>query len=142
MVRRTSLLSTLTDPCARLKLMWVHHPITIVSDCFVWTLPDTSRESGMSSSGRNLWSNVVQTARHSQTPPGSVGPVPPDVMIWTLRVMKLVPPQYVITSYRFCLFPLFPFSVPLPHSSLIYDNTPLDLFQLCLVVSRFVMPAL
>ena len=30
------------------------------------------------------------------------------VMIRTLRVMGLVPPQYVITSYRFRLFPLFP----------------------------------
>ena len=38
-----------------------------------------------------------------------------------------------------------PFVPPLsllPHSGLIYDNTPLDLFQLCLVVSRFVVPAL
>src|SRR6266702_4628418 len=34
-----------------------------------------------------------------------------SVMIRTLRVMGLVPPQYVITSYRFCQFPLF----PLPH---------------------------
>ncbi len=31
-----------------------------------------------------------------------------SVMIRTLRVMGLVPPQYVITSYRFRLFPLFP----------------------------------
>src|SRR6266702_6942920 len=30
------------------------------------------------------------------------------VMIRTLQVMGLVPPQYVITSYRFRLFPLFP----------------------------------
>ncbi len=30
------------------------------------------------------------------------------VMIRTLRVMGLVPPQYVIASYRFRLFPLFP----------------------------------
>src|SRR6266702_1877047 len=42
----------------------------------VWTLPDTSRECGTSSPGRNLRSNVVRTSAHSQTPPGSVGPVP------------------------------------------------------------------
>src|SRR6266571_3078016 len=41
----------------------------------IWTLPDTSRECGTSCSGRNLRSNVVQTSGHSQTPPGSVGPV-------------------------------------------------------------------
>ncbi len=63
-------------------------------------------------------------------------------MIRTLQVMGLVPPQYVTTSYRFCLFPLFPLPILLPHSSLIYDNTPLDLFQLCLVVSCLVVSAL
>src|SRR6266581_3548341 len=41
----------------------------------VWTLPDTSRKCGTSCSGRNLQSNVVWTSAHSQTPPGSVGPV-------------------------------------------------------------------
>src|SRR6266702_2374252 len=44
----------------------------------VWTLPDTSRECGTSSSGRNPQSNVVRTSGHSQTPPGSVGPVAPE----------------------------------------------------------------
>src|SRR6266702_3518715 len=44
----------------------------------VWTLPDTSRECGTSSPGRNLWSNVIRMSGHSQTPPGSVGPVPPE----------------------------------------------------------------
>src|SRR6266702_2887011 len=44
----------------------------------VCTLPDTSRVCGTSSSGRNLWSNVVRTSAHSQTPPGHVGPVPPE----------------------------------------------------------------
>src|SRR6266702_3959553 len=43
----------------------------------VCTLPDTSRECGTSSSRRNLCSNVVRMSAHSQTPPGSVGPVPP-----------------------------------------------------------------
>ncbi len=42
----------------------------------ICTLPDTSRECGTSSPRRNLWSNVVQMSAHSQTPPGSVGPVP------------------------------------------------------------------
>ena len=65
-----------------------------------------------------------------------------SVMIRTLRVMGLVLPQYVITSYHFRLFPLFLLSVVLPHIGLIYDNTPLDLFQLCLVVSRLVVSAL
>ncbi len=39
-----------------------------------------------------------------------------DVMIRTLRVMGLVTPQYVITSYRFRLFPLFPlvYYYPIP----------------------------
>src|SRR6266702_103210 len=40
------------------------------------TLPDTSRECGTSLSRKNLRSNVVQMAAHSQTPPESVGPVP------------------------------------------------------------------
>src|SRR6266702_4581901 len=44
----------------------------------ICTLPDTSRECGTSSPGRNLWSNLVRTSTHSQTPPGSVGPVPPE----------------------------------------------------------------
>src|SRR6266702_3169817 len=38
--------------------------------------------------------------------------------------------------------PFVPLSTLLPHSGLIYDNTPLDLFQLCLVLSRLVVPAL
>src|SRR6266702_1554692 len=38
--------------------------------------------------------------------------------------------------------PLVPPSVLLPHSGLIYDNTPFDLFQLCLDVSRLVVSAL
>src|SRR6266571_4022190 len=44
----------------------------------ICTLPDTSRKCGTSSPGRNLWSNVVRTSAHSQTPPGSVGPVYPE----------------------------------------------------------------
>src|SRR6266702_4304655 len=44
----------------------------------ICTLPDTSRECGTSSSGRNLWKNVVWTSAHSQTPPRSGGQVPPE----------------------------------------------------------------
>src|SRR6266702_3449996 len=44
----------------------------------VCTLPDTSKECGTSSPERNLWINLVQMSVHSQTPPRSVGPVPPD----------------------------------------------------------------
>src|SRR6266702_3904928 len=44
----------------------------------VHTLPDTSRECGMSSPGWNLWSKLIRTSAHSQTPPGSVGQVPLD----------------------------------------------------------------
>ncbi len=44
----------------------------------IWTLPDTSRECGTSSPRWNLWSNLIRTSAHSQTPPGSVGRVPPD----------------------------------------------------------------
>src|SRR6266702_957473 len=41
-------------------------------------LPDTSREWGTSCSGRNLQSNVIWMSAHSQTPPGSGGPIPPE----------------------------------------------------------------
>src|SRR6266702_1358165 len=44
----------------------------------VCTLPDTSRACGTGSPGRNLWSNVIRMSAHSQTPPGRVGPVPPE----------------------------------------------------------------
>src|SRR6266702_4318895 len=53
---------------------WKESPEQCCPD--VWTLPDTSRECGTSSPGRNLQSNVIRTSAHSQTPPGSVGPVP------------------------------------------------------------------
>src|SRR6266702_3184489 len=71
---------------------WLHTPrhLQRVWDQFIWkespeqsrldgcTLPDTSRECGTSLSRRNLWSNVIWTAAHSQTPPESVGPVRPE----------------------------------------------------------------
>src|SRR6266571_1219295 len=44
----------------------------------ICTLPDTSRECGTPSPRQNLWSNLVQTSAHSQTPPKSVGPLPLD----------------------------------------------------------------
>src|SRR6266702_4578831 len=67
-----------------------HGPADVGSDQLLWkespgqchldvcTLPDTSRECGTSCSGRNLRRNVIQTSAHSQTPPGSVGPVAPE----------------------------------------------------------------
>src|SRR6266581_1336211 len=67
-----------------------HGPADVSSDQLLWkespeqcrldicTLPDTSRECGTSSSRRNPQSNVVWTSAHSQTPPGSVGQVPPE----------------------------------------------------------------
>src|SRR6266702_1802332 len=71
---------------------WLHTPrhLQRVWDQFIWkespeqsrldgcTLPDTSRECGTSLSRRNLWSNVIWTAAHSQTRPESVGPVHPE----------------------------------------------------------------
>src|SRR6266702_1925282 len=58
------------------QFLWKESPEQSCPD--VCTLPDTSRECGTSSSRRNLQSNLVWTSAHSQTPPGSVGPVPPD----------------------------------------------------------------
>src|SRR6266581_3662230 len=55
------------------QLPWRESPEQCCPD--VWTLPDTSREWGTSCPGGNLRSNVVQTSGHSQTPPGSGGPV-------------------------------------------------------------------
>src|SRR6266702_970310 len=44
----------------------------------VCTLPDTSKECGTPSPGQNLRSNLIWISAHSQTPPKSVGPLPPD----------------------------------------------------------------
>src|SRR6266702_1038153 len=56
------------------QFLWQESPEQCHPD--ICTLPDTSRESGTSSPGRNLWSNVIWTSAHSQTPPESLGPVP------------------------------------------------------------------
>src|SRR6266702_6504122 len=56
-------------------------------------------------------------------------------MIQTLQVIGLVPPQYVLLSRRFYVFPLFPFHPLHRPDCLIYNNTLLDPFQLCLLVS-------
>src|SRR6266571_3853602 len=61
----------------------------------VWTLPDTSRECGTSSSGRNLQSNVIRTSGHSQTPPGSVGPVPPEGISGAMSSGHLDTPRHL-----------------------------------------------
>src|SRR6266702_1412434 len=64
-----------------LQGVWDEFPqIESLEQCHpdIWTLPDTSRECGTSSPRWNLWSNLIRTSAHSQTPPGSVGRVPPD----------------------------------------------------------------
>src|SRR6266702_1991565 len=59
------------------------------------TLPDTSRECGTSSPGRNLWSNLVWTAAHSQTPPESVGQVPPEGISGAMSSRWLHTPRHL-----------------------------------------------
>src|SRR6266702_3791726 len=61
----------------------------------VCTLPDTSRECGTSCSGRNLRGNVVQTSAHSQTPPGSVGPVAPEGISGAMSSRRLHTPRHL-----------------------------------------------
>src|SRR6266581_1608272 len=61
----------------------------------VWTLLDTSRECGTSCSGRNLWGNVVRTSAHSQTPPGSVGPVAPEGISGAMSSGRLHTPRHL-----------------------------------------------
>src|SRR6266571_4487808 len=61
----------------------------------IWTLPDTSRECGTSSSGRNLLSNIIRTSGHSQTPPGSVGPVPPEGISRAMLSRRLNTPGHL-----------------------------------------------
>src|SRR6266702_2574329 len=64
------------------------------------------------------------------------------VMIRTLWVIRLVPPQYVSLSRPFHLFPLFFFCLCTAPSRLIYDDTLLNPFQLCLPMSRLVFGSL
>src|SRR6266702_4728929 len=61
----------------------------------VWTLPDTSRECGTSCSGRNPQSNVIRTSGHSQTPPGSMGPVPPEGISGAMSSRHLHTPRHL-----------------------------------------------
>src|SRR6266702_1398462 len=61
----------------------------------VCTLPDTSRACGTSSSRRNLRSNVVWTFAHSQTPPGSVGPVPLEGISGAMLSGRLHTPSHL-----------------------------------------------
>src|SRR6266571_2996243 len=61
----------------------------------IWTLPDTSRECGTSCSRRNLWSNVIWTSAHSQTPPGSVGPVAPEGISGAMSSEHLHTPRHL-----------------------------------------------
>src|SRR6266571_2781133 len=61
----------------------------------VCTLPDTSRECGTSSPRRNLQINLVQTSAHSQTPPRSVGPVPPEGISGAISSRCLYTPRHL-----------------------------------------------
>src|SRR6266702_497009 len=61
----------------------------------ICTLPDTSRECGTSSPGRNLQSNVIQMSGHSQTPPGSVGPVPIEGISGAMSSGRLDTPRHL-----------------------------------------------
>src|SRR6266702_1966195 len=61
----------------------------------VCTLPDTSRECGTSSPRRNLWSNLVQMAAHSQIPLGSVGPVPLEGISGEILSRRLHTPSHL-----------------------------------------------
>ncbi len=61
----------------------------------ICTLPDTPREWGTSSPGRNLWNNVVRTSAHSQTPPGSWGPVAPEGISRTMSSGCLHTPRHL-----------------------------------------------
>src|SRR6266702_968271 len=61
----------------------------------VCTLPDTSRECGTPSPGQNLWSNLIQISAHSQTPPESVGPLPPDRISGAILSRRLHTPRHL-----------------------------------------------
>src|SRR6266702_2370082 len=61
----------------------------------VCTLQDTSKECGTSSPGRNLCSNLIQTSAHSQTPPESVGPVPPEGISRSILSRHLHTPRHL-----------------------------------------------
>src|SRR6266702_4060147 len=61
----------------------------------ICTLPDTPREWGTSSPGRNLWNNVVRTSAHSQTPPGSGGPVALEGISRTMSFGRLHTPRHL-----------------------------------------------
>src|SRR6266702_769422 len=57
--------------------------------------PRPSRACGTSSSRRNLRSNVVWTFAHSQTPPGSVGPVPLEGISEAMSSRHLHTPRHL-----------------------------------------------
>src|SRR6266702_1347249 len=61
----------------------------------ICTLPDTSREWGTSCSRGNLWSNVIWTSAHSQTPPGSGGPVAPEGISGAMSSGHLHTPRHL-----------------------------------------------
>src|SRR6266702_1626495 len=75
------------------QFLWKESPEQCHPD--VWTLPDTSRECGTSSSRRNLQSNIIRTSGHSRTPPGSVGQVPPEGISGAMSSRCLDTPRHL-----------------------------------------------
>src|SRR6266702_4433350 len=75
------------------QFLWQESPEQCHPD--ICTLPDTSRESGTSSPERNPQSNVVQMSAHSQTPPGSMGPVPPEGISGAMSSRHLHTPRHL-----------------------------------------------
>src|SRR6266702_3378204 len=75
------------------QFLWKESPEQCHPD--VCTLPDTSRVCGTGSSRRNLCSNVVRTSAHSQTPPGHVGPVPPEGISRAMSSRHLHTPRHL-----------------------------------------------
>src|SRR6266702_3961380 len=75
------------------QFLWKESPEQCRPD--IWTLPDTCRECGTSSSRRNPQSNVIQMSAHSQTPPGSVGPVPLEGISGAMSSRHLHTPRHL-----------------------------------------------
>src|SRR6266702_486965 len=75
------------------QFLWKESPEQCHPD--ICTLPDTSREWGTSCPGRNLQNNVVRMSAHSQTPPGSGGPVAPEGISGTMSSGHLHTPGHL-----------------------------------------------
>src|SRR6266581_3453379 len=80
------------------QFLWKESPEQCHPD--ICTLPDTSREWGTSCSGRNLQSNVIWMSAHSQTPPGSGGPVAPEGISGAMSSGCLDTPRHLPDTSR------------------------------------------